>query len=175
MFGYAASFKNLYNAHLAITAILTPQKGIYSIWKASVLEMLFSDFTAREERYVIPCRSHTSLLHKASSLQNEMKVKPSTGLKWCRTGPLVCKANYGRATEAEEKHLPPLTKLGIFIYTVLFRQQVLIDWLTDRVFPAQDMSNSYWLCLEVTDILEKGNRAPNVLAGIRAKHFLKML
>jgi len=29
--------------------------------------------------------------------------------------------------------------------------------------------------MEFTDILEKRNRAPNVLAGVRAKHFLKML
>lgn len=29
--------------------------------------------------------------------------------------------------------------------------------------------------MEVTDILEKGNGAPNVLAGVKAKHVLKML
>jgi len=29
--------------------------------------------------------------------------------------------------------------------------------------------------MEVTDSLEKANRAPNVLAGARAKHFLNML
>lgn len=34
------------------------------------------------------------------------------------------------------------------------------------------MSSSYWLCMEVTDILGKGNRAPNVLAGVRERFFL---
>lgn len=69
----------------------------------------------------------------------------------------------------ERKNVPLLKKkLGIFIYALPFRQQALREWLTELIFLAQDMSSSYRLCMEVTDILEKGNRAPNVLAGVRA-------
>lgn len=69
----------------------------------------------------------------------------------------------------ERKNVPLLKKkLGIVIYALPFRQQALREWLTELIFLAQDMSSSYRLCMEVTDILEKGNRAPNVLAGVRA-------
>lgn len=53
-------------------------------------------------------------------------------------------------TEEKEKHTLLLKnkqtnkkKLGIIIYALPFRQQVLTDWLTGLIFLAQDMSNSY--------------------------------
>lgn len=129
----------------------------------------------RKERSVLPDRSHIPFLLKAGSPHNEMKVKSPHWLKQCWTGYFGCKVNCGRVTEGKGKHLPPLKKLSAFIYTLLFRQQVLIDCLTGLIFPAQDMSNPYWFCMEVTDILEKGNRALNILAGIRTKCFLQIL
>lgn len=52
-------------------------------------------------------------------------------------------------TEEKEKHTLLLKnkqtkkKLGIIIYALPFRQQVLTNWLTGLIFLAQDMSNSY--------------------------------
>lgn len=97
----------------------------------------------RKERSVLPVGSHTAFFLKASSPHNEMKAKSPHWLKQCRTGHFGRKASCGRVTEGKEKHLPPLKKLSVFIYILLFRQHVLIDWLTGLIFPAQDMSNSY--------------------------------
>lgn len=65
--------------------------------------------------------SHTPFLCKASFPHNETKVKSPTGLKWCRTRPLVCKV-YIR-----ERKTSTTTEKPGGIYTLLFRQQVLKD------------------------------------------------
>lgn len=73
----------------------------------------------RKEGSVLPVRSHTPFLLKASSPHNEMKVKSPHWLKQCRTGHFGCKVSCGRVTEGKEKHLPPLKMLSLFIHCSL--------------------------------------------------------
>lgn len=91
---------------------------------------------SRKEMSMVPVRNHTPFLLKAGFPHNERKVKSPHWLKQCRTGHFGCKVSCGRFTEGKGEQLPLLKKLSVFIYTLLFRQQVLKDWLTGLIFPA---------------------------------------